>query len=103
MASAAVAAAAAAAAAPSIPTTLRSPPSLSAYTSLADHQSSTPASFFDGPPVLHYHAEGARAYISRDQRAKLPWGNAAEAAESPLGLAMGDTAQHVVDVFVGSE
>ncbi|EFX02664.1 hypothetical protein CMQ_2593 [Grosmannia clavigera kw1407] len=100
---AAAAAAAAAASAPSIPTTLRSPPSVSAYTSLADHQSSTPASFFDGPPVLHYHAKSARAYISREQRAKLPWGSAPESAGSPLGLAMGDTAQHVVDVFVGSE
>ncbi|CAK7222806.1 hypothetical protein SCUCBS95973_004961 [Sporothrix curviconia] len=91
----------------SLPTTLRSPPSVDSYTLVAEHQSRTPASFYDGPPVLHYHSTGARAYVSRENRDKLPWGGyetAAEAAGGESWPVMGEgMVEQVVDVFVGSD
>lgn len=91
----------------SLPTTLRTPPSLDAYTPLADHESRTPASFYEGPPVLHYHTTGARAYVSRENRDKLPWGGNETTATAAGGEAwpiMGEgMVEQVVDVFVGSE
>ncbi len=54
------------------PTTLREAPALESFTSLAEHQSQTPTSFYSAKPVLHYHAVGARAIVSRDQVSKLP-------------------------------
>ncbi|ERT01762.1 hypothetical protein HMPREF1624_00056 [Sporothrix schenckii ATCC 58251] len=91
----------------SLPTTLRSPPALDSYTPLADHESRTPASFYEGPPVLHYHTTGARAYVSRENRDKLPWGGnetRAAAASDESWPVMGDgMVEQVVDVFVGSD
>ncbi|CAK7219058.1 hypothetical protein SBRCBS47491_003715 [Sporothrix bragantina] len=91
----------------SLPTTLRSPPSVDSYTPVADHQSRTPASFYDGPPVLHYHTTGARAYVSRENRDKLPWGGNDTTAEATGGESwpiMGEgMIEQVVDVFVGSD
>lgn len=91
----------------SLPTTLRSPPVLDAYTPLAEHESRTPASFYEGPPVLHYHKTGARAYVSRENRDKLPWsGSTAAAAAANDGswpVMSEDMIEQVVDVFVGSE
>ncbi|KAL1302999.1 hypothetical protein AAFC00_003315 [Neodothiora populina] len=40
-------------------TTITTPPSLTDYTSLSEHQSSTPGTFFGGKPVLYYHASSA--------------------------------------------
>jgi nucleotide-sensitive chloride channel 1A len=54
------------------PTTIHSAPPLDSFTPLADHQSQTPEVFYGAKPVLHYHAVGARALISRDQISKLP-------------------------------
>lgn len=91
----------------SLPTTLREPPSLDSYTPLADHESRTPASFYEGPPVLHYHTMGARAYVSRENRDKLPWGGNETTATASGGESwpvMGEgLIEQVVDVFVGSE
>jgi nucleotide-sensitive chloride channel 1A len=54
------------------PTTIRTAPSLEAFTALADHQAQTPTTFYGAKPVLHYHATGTRALASRDQLSKLP-------------------------------
>lgn len=87
------------------PTTIRSPPALESFTSLADHQSRTPASFFGANPVLHYHGPGGRALVQRDQAAKLPIfsspdtpleSNGAE-EDSPTPIA------EAIDIFVSSE
>ncbi|CAK7205046.1 hypothetical protein SEUCBS139899_007810 [Sporothrix eucalyptigena] len=94
-------------AAASLPTTLRTPPSLASYTPVAEHQSRTPASFYEGPPVLHYHTTGARAYVSTENRDKLPWGGnetTADAAGGESWPVMGEgMIEQAVDVFVGSD
>ena len=38
---------------------LRAGPALESYIPLSEHQSSTPSSFFIGPPVLYYHCKSA--------------------------------------------
>jgi len=54
------------------PTTIRTAPELDTFTSLADHQSQTPATFYNARPVLHYQATGIRALASPDQLSHLP-------------------------------
>lgn len=43
------------------PTIIHSPPKLDSFTKLADYQASTPATFYDSKPVLHYY--GHRSYV----------------------------------------
>jgi chloride channel, nucleotide-sensitive, 1A len=99
------------------PTTIRSAPALDSFTSLEDHQSQTPATFYGTKPVLHYHIIGAGVLITEGQMLKLPVFRSANAAgnggatgaesstagEGTLvqdGSHMGNI---VVDVFVSSE
>lgn len=91
------------------PTTIRTPPALDSFTSLADHQSQTPTSFFGAKPVLHFHTTAARARIPSDQISKLPiFGPADGEAQDEAGN-NGDEAadegfqMETVDVFVSSE
>ncbi len=42
---------------------LREPPNASSFVPLAEHQSATPASFYLGPPVLHYHSDRSKVRI----------------------------------------
>ncbi|KAL1876631.1 hypothetical protein Plec18167_005038 [Paecilomyces lecythidis] len=42
---------------------LRSPPSTSSFVPLAEHQARTPASFYSGPPVLHYVSKRCKVVI----------------------------------------
>ncbi|GAD98539.1 conserved hypothetical protein [Paecilomyces variotii No. 5] len=42
---------------------LRSPPSTSSFVPLAEHQARTPASFYSGPPVLHYVSERCKVVV----------------------------------------
>lgn len=42
-------------------------PSLDAFTSLSDHQTQTPGTFFGARPVLHHHSPGAKIVVSRTQ------------------------------------
>ena len=42
---------------------IRSPPETSNYIPLSVHQSATPASFYNGPPVLHYHSRRSKIVI----------------------------------------
>ena len=44
---------------------LHNQPSLSDFTSLSVHQSQTPASFYDGPAVLHHHSPSCSIQLSR--------------------------------------
>lgn len=42
---------------------LREAPKTSTFIPLVEHQSSTPASFYTGPPVLHYHSDRSKIII----------------------------------------
>lgn len=42
---------------------IREAPKASTFIPLAEHQSATPASFYDGPPVLHYHSDRSKVII----------------------------------------
>ncbi|KAK4239369.1 hypothetical protein C8A03DRAFT_42978 [Achaetomium macrosporum] len=89
--------------------TVRSPFALSDYTPLSDHQEQTPESFYDGKPVLYYHATGAKAWIPKSQRGKLPFFPADLSSEptAPENSALnGQTEENVeqkVDLFVNSQ
>lgn len=92
------------------PITLRTPPNLADYTPLAEHQSQTPASFYGGKPILHLHAEGAKAWIPASQAASLPGvfpRDDAAAPTEPEAKALGEDAEETreqrVDVYVTSE
>jgi len=87
--------------------TIRSPISLSDYITLSDHQETTPASFYDGKPVLYYHATGAKAWLHKSKRGKLPFfpadlENEPTAPENGAVSAANEKVEQVVDVFVNS-
>jgi nucleotide-sensitive chloride channel 1A len=42
---------------------LQEVPNSSAFVPLSEHQSATPASFYSGPPVLHYHSGRCKVVI----------------------------------------
>lgn len=42
---------------------LREPPKASTFVPLAEHQSATPASFYSGPPVLHYYSDRSKLIV----------------------------------------
>jgi nucleotide-sensitive chloride channel 1A len=100
------------------PTTIRSAPALDSFTSLENHQSQTPASFYGAKPVLHHHIVGAGVLITNDQRSKLPVFHSAnavihdgatssESSRAGEGAPVHDrypyTGDVVVDVYVNSE
>jgi nucleotide-sensitive chloride channel 1A len=93
------------------PTTIRTAPSLDAFTALADHQAQTPTTFYGAKPVLHYHATGTRALASRDQLSKLPIfpSGADDQSESRLTETEAEAGAperlvvEVVDAFISSE
>lgn len=93
------------------PSTIHSPPALDSFTSLADHQTQTPATFFGAKPVLHYHATGARAVAQKHLVSKLPVfaqdggsnGDATSNTEAETGASASDTAVESIDVFASSE
>lgn len=92
-----------------LPTTIRSPPSLGDYTPLSEYQSQTPDSFVGGKPVLHYHIEGAKAWIPKEQCGSLAVfpadsSTAPSAPEAdPANGSSEDLVEQKVNVFVTSE
>ncbi|KAL1970939.1 hypothetical protein VTN77DRAFT_2773 [Rasamsonia byssochlamydoides] len=52
------------------------PPVASSFTPLAEHQSRTPESFYDGPPVLHYHSDRCKVVILESDLTAAPALNA---------------------------
>lgn len=91
---------------------LRDPPNAAEFTPLAEHRAATPASFYTGPPVLHYHSDRSKVLILEREVA----GNAvlepllqhAQAAGEPQpnGHDQSSDAQKVleeVDVWVTSQ
>jgi nucleotide-sensitive chloride channel 1A len=94
------------------PITIHTSPALDSFTSLTDHQSQTPTSFFGAKPVLHFHALGAQALIPRDKASKLAIFGAVNAS-STNGITATEPSNdntesqtsivEVVDIFVSSE
>jgi nucleotide-sensitive chloride channel 1A len=64
-----------------LPTTIHTPPSLDSFTPLTEHQSTTPASYFDLVSVLHYHGPNARALIAPEHLSALPMFTSAQNGE----------------------
>jgi nucleotide-sensitive chloride channel 1A len=89
--------------------TIRSPPALSDYVPLAEHQEKTPETFHGGKPVLHYHATGAKAWVPASQRGSLPIFPADLSSEptapenSTLSGSSEEMVEQKVDVFVNTE
>jgi len=90
-------------------TTIRSPPSLGDYTLLSEHQEQTPATFYDGKPILYYHVAGAKAWIPSAQRGSLPLfpADAPSAPTGPENIVLNGNSEEMieqkVDLFVNSE
>lgn len=88
-----------------LPITIRSPPSATEYTALADYQSQTPESFVEGKHVLHYHLKDATALIPESERghyALFPADSTALDEEYRQDVGSNVLAQRV-EVFVSSE
>lgn len=89
--------------------TIRSPPALSDYVPLAEHQEKTPETFHGGKSVLHYHATGAKAWIPASQRGSLPIFPADLSSEptapenSTLTGSFEQMVEQKVDIFVNTE
>ncbi|ROV96855.1 hypothetical protein VPNG_09227 [Cytospora leucostoma] len=84
-----------------LPTTIHTSPSPSDFTLLSEYLSTTPETFDGGKPVLHYHAAGAKAWLSRDQQAALP----IFPTDSPVFQGDSDemVTQDDIELFVNSE
>ncbi|KAJ5688891.1 hypothetical protein N7462_003283 [Penicillium macrosclerotiorum] len=94
---------------------LQTPPETSTYVTIAEHQSRTPASFVNGPPVLHYHSQRCKVVILerdlvanpalnalRGERASTN-GNAAAAPQDTEDEESVEIAIEGVDTWVTSE
>lgn len=74
-------------------------PSLDSFTSLAEHQSQTPSSFYSAKPVLYYHEIDAKALLSKDNNAELPLFESSEHLEMVVSVASFEA----IEVFVNSD
>ncbi|GKT41110.1 uncharacterized protein ColSpa_01291 [Colletotrichum spaethianum] len=92
-----------------LPTTIRSPPSVGDFTPIEEHQAQTPETFFGGKPVLHFHLEGAKAWIPASQKGNLAVfpADVATTASAPEGATLKEVSEELVEqqvsVFVNSE
>ena len=82
-------------------------PKTNSFISIAEHQSSTPSSFYTGPPVLHYHSEQckilipARDLTSSPALSSLDHREVEPASATNGSIANGDS--HQSEVSEGSE
>jgi chloride channel, nucleotide-sensitive, 1A len=51
---------------------LREPPNVTSFVPLAEHQSTTPASFYTGPPVLHYYSDRSKVIVLQRELSSAP-------------------------------
>lgn len=95
---------------------LKEPPQVATFIPLAEHRSATPASFYTGPPVLHYYSDRSKIIVlareSRDNSLLQPLLKHAQVVEQEQNGATNgtsethDDSQQVVedvDVWVTSE
>jgi len=86
------------------PTTIHVQPQLDSFTQLEDHQSHTPATFYDGKPVLHYHSAAITALGAQDQVAKLPFFSSATDGGAQIETdGEGNALHEEVMAFISSE
>ncbi|KAJ4403726.1 hypothetical protein N0V82_010609 [Gnomoniopsis sp. IMI 355080] len=85
-----------------LPTTIHTAPAVQGdFMLLSEYQSTTPQSFHDGKPVLHYHATGAKAWLPKDQQSSVPIFPAdAPAFEGDSGEMI---SQDEIELFINSE
>lgn len=84
-----------------LPTTIRAVPKVDEFTLLSDYQSTTPLSFHEGKPVLHYHASGAKAWLPKDQQSQMPvFPSDAPTFEGDSGEMI---SQDDIELFINSE
>lgn len=69
---------------------LREPPNSASFVPLVEHQSTTPASFYSGPPVLHYYSDRSKVIVLRHELSSAP-------AFAPLFSSADDTVQPASD------
>jgi hypothetical protein len=87
---------------------LQEAPNSSTFVPLSEHQSATPASFYSGPPVLHYHSRRCKVVIlERDLNLSPALTALARETEKTSTTAEpvtnGNDEQNDVDVWVTSE
>ena len=90
---------------------LREPPNASSFVPLAEHQSATPASFYTGPPVLHYHSDRSKVRVLQRELDSAPAfaplflgaDAAAQTTQNGDGQSHGEKIAEEVDVWVTSE
>lgn len=51
---------------------LNEAPNISSFTPLIEHQSTTPTSFYSGPPVLHYHSNRSKVIVLEHEARSVP-------------------------------
>lgn len=51
---------------------LREAPKISSFIPLVEHQSATPASFYSGPPVLHYYSDRCKVLVLDRDLSSVP-------------------------------
>lgn len=86
-----------------LPTTIHTAPSLGDFVLLSEYQSTTPQSFHDGKPVLHYHAAGAKAWLPKDQQQSRLMPVFPADAPTFAGDAGDMIAQDEIELFINSE
>jgi nucleotide-sensitive chloride channel 1A len=88
---------------------LSTAPEASTFVPIAEHQSRTPSSFHDGPPVLHYHSQRCKVVLLERDLVATPAMNALRGANaSANGSAQesdeeNEVAIEDVDTWVTSE
>ena len=96
---------------------LREAPKVTSFIPLAEHQSATPASFYRGPPVLHYYSDRCKVLLLDHDLSSVPalaeFANSSAAETASNGTAVnGDGADggqeahktvEDVDIWVTSE
>ena len=86
-------------------------PTISSFTSLDQHQSQTPESFYSGPPVLHYYSANAQLLAFESELTSSPaLSRLTDPARTNGSATNGDTENHNqevvlhgVDIWVTSE
>lgn len=95
---------------------LQEAPQTSSFVSLVEHQSTTPASFHSGPPVLHYYSDRCKVIVLESEVPSAPalsnlvakasqpqHSNEEPAAQETNGTHIAQKTIEDVDVWVTSE
>jgi len=95
---------------------LRDAPETGSFVPLAEHQSTTPASFHSGPPVLHYYSDRCQVIVLEEELQNAPalssfvskatvpaHPNEAQQAEETNGSHAAQKTLEDVDIWVTSE